>query len=564
MHPRFPAALAALVLAAAPALAEPPKPAVVFQAKPVSRLLGDFREMVRQVAGPDGADRALKELDNGLKEALGEQGFSGLDTNRPLGGYVVLRDAVEQTAAVLVVPVTAEKDFIDLLGRMKLRAEPVEGKKGVYSITLPDAGLPKASVQFAGAWAYVTINGDPADPKDLVAAGDLFDNADPALATAKLYPERVPEKLTSAALDQLDMLANQFKGLAGRGAPPHGTAMVTAFFEGGPKLVRRTVETGRKEAAELAVRLGWDPAAADVTAELSLTPKAGTPLAKDVAAFSVSNRFAAAVPKDAAVGVAFHAPLFSEELRTLVAAALEFGQGELKNERDGFPKQYHPLVDEVAKSLTGSVKKGQFAGSFALAGPDKAGKFTLVGGLALDDAAAVEKAARELVKGREFAKVVQLDAEKAGAVNVHKVDLLAVFPERDRAELAKVFGIEPPGYAAFDRDAVFVALGPDALARIKEALAAKPGRAPLLDVTGNMKRLQALVSAAGGDREGAEFAKIMGTDDRTVSMLRVTAEGGQKLTAKLVLSLRVLPRGGFGAGSAVEVRPAVPPPVIKR
>jgi len=56
MHPRFPTALAALLLTTAPALAEPPKPTIVVQAKPVSRLLADFRDMVRQVAGPAEAE----------------------------------------------------------------------------------------------------------------------------------------------------------------------------------------------------------------------------------------------------------------------------------------------------------------------------------------------------------------------------------------------------------------------------------------------------------------------------------------------------------------------------
>ena len=179
------------------------------------------------------------------------------------------------------------------------------------------------------------------------------------------------------------------------------------------------------------------------------------------------------------MGAIVKAPLFAEEIRNIVAAFLEAGQAEMKNDEHKIPKDYHPIVDEVAKSLIGSVKKGQLDAAVALVGPDKDGKFTVVGGFSLDNAPAVEKAARELVKGRDFAKVVQLDADKAGAVSIHKVDLMTLFTENQRRDLAKVFGENAPGYVAFAGDAVFAAVGPEALARIKTALEAKPGPAPL-------------------------------------------------------------------------------------
>jgi hypothetical protein len=303
----------------------------------------------------------------------------------------------------------------------------------------------------------------------------------------------------------------------------------------------------------------------DLTAEMTVTPKPGTGLAKDFEANAViSNRFGGLIPKDVVVGAIFKAPLFAPETRSIVAALLEAGQDGLKEEHGGFPKQFHPILDEVAKGLIGSVKKGEFGGAMAMVGPDKGGKFTLVGGLSLDNAPAVEKAARDLVKGRDFAKLVQLDAAKASTVNIHKVDLLSVFQERERAELSKVFGIDAPGYAAFASDAVFVAIGPDSLERIKTALDAKPGPAPMLDVVLNNKRLHALIAATGGERDAASFAKIMGTDDKTASAIRVTVAGGEKLTVKGAFSVRYLPRGVMASSSA-EIQPVnPPPPVIKR
>lgn len=561
---RFTLASFALLLAIAPARAEPPQPTIVGQAKPISRLLTEFREMIRQTAGPTEAERLVKEFDQSLKDGFGERGFEGLDLNRPLGMYAVLGEQIEDTRVVVVVPTTGEKEFIALLERIRIKAEPVKDKKGVYKLVLPNEGLfPKEShLQFApGGWAYIALNeGEPTNPKDLVAPNTLFDNADPALATLKLFPGRVPAKLLANALEQLDNAAAGIKGFIGGGVPPHVGKMMTTLFDEGPKLIRRYAETAVKEAAEVALRFGWDQASGDTVTELTLVPKAGTPLAKELAGFAAPvNRFAGLVPKDAAVGVVVKVPLYAKELQEIVAAVIEAIRVELK-EPDALQEAFHPVADEVAKSLTGSVKKGSFDVAFALVGPSKDGKFTVVVGMSLDDAAAVEKALRQAAKAANLAKVVQFDAAKVGAVNVHKVSLAMAFPEDARADLAKVFGENPPGHFAFDKDAVFLAVGPDSLAALKTAIEAKPAPAPIIEVTGNMKRLHKFVELVGDERAAGLFAKHLGTDDKAASVFRVTAEGGPKLTVKITLNLRYIPRA-FMIAEAVEgnVKPPLPP-----
>jgi hypothetical protein len=553
MRCRFTSALAALLLAAAPVLAQPPKPAVVVQAKPLSRLLGEYREMIRQVGGPAEAERLVRQFDEELKSEFGEQGFEGIDINRPLAAYSVLGEKPEDASLVLVAPVTGEKEFVAFLERMKIKAEPVADKKGVYKLVLPDNIFPKDShVIVSGAWAYVALNGgEPADPKNLVPPGELLDNADQSLVGAKVFPGRVPEKLLKNALDELDQVANAAKMFLAFGPPKHVAKMITTFLDEGPRLVRRYGETGLKEADEVALRFSWDQATGDTVTELTLVPKAGTPLAKEIAAkAATANRFANLVPKDAVVGGVVKAPLFAAEVREIVAAILEALQEELKD-KDGLPEAFHPVADEVAKSLIGSVKKGSFDAAAALTGPNKDGKFTVVVGLSLDDAAAVEKALRQAAKAADLAKLVQFDVAKAGAVNVHKVSLITAFPEDVRAELTKVFGDDPPAHFAFDKDAVFVAAGPDSLAAVKAAVEAKPGAAPVIDVTANMNRLHKFIGTVADEKVAAAFAKALGTDDKAVTLFRVTVEGGQTLKAKATLNLRYIPKF-FLVGEAIE------------
>ena len=75
-----------------------------------------------------------------------------------------------------------------------------------------------------------------------------------------------------------------------------------------------------------------------------------------------------------------------------------------------------------------------------------------------------------------------------------------------------------------------------------------------------MKRLHAMVLAAGGERSSAEFAKMMGTDDKTVNVLRISVEGGAKLTGKVTFNVRVLPKILMPRQAMFE---AVKPPIVK-
>src|SRR4051794_21511031 len=92
----------AALRAADPAPALPP---ITFQTQPVNRLLDDLRAAADLIGG----EKAVKALNNGLKDKFGEKVFHGLDLQRPIIGYVTLAPKPEDTVAVLAFPVTGEK-----------------------------------------------------------------------------------------------------------------------------------------------------------------------------------------------------------------------------------------------------------------------------------------------------------------------------------------------------------------------------------------------------------------------------------------------------------------------
>lgn len=552
MRSRFALALAALLLTG-PAMAEPPKPAVVVQTKPMARLLADYREMIRQIAGPVEGDAKVKHFDNELKELLGEQGFEGLDINRPVALYIVFTETIEDAKIVVVAPVSGEKEFVGFLERLKIKAEPIKDRPGAYSLAgaVKDLFDKPSHLQFApGGWAYVEMNTDqPIDPKDLVAPGDLLDNADPSLYSARVFPRRVPEKLVKHLLDQFDMSANAFKGFAAAGLPRHVGKMVGTILDEGPKLIRRYGETGLKEVEELTMRFNWDQATGDTRLDLGLVPNAGSPLAKEIAAIpATTNRFAGLVPKNAAAGITFKAPLFAQEIQEIAAALLEAGKVELT--MGDLPEAFHPIADEIASGLIRSVKKGQLDGAIAML-PSKGDHFTVVGGVSCDDPSGAEKELRKAGQLAALVKLFEFDVAKVGAVSIHKVPFHRGIPAVIAEDFAKVFGQDAPGYVAFAKDAVFAAYGPDALEAIKTALAVKTGPAPAFDLVGNMKSIHKLVSALGGEKPAALFSQHVGTDDRAASLVRVTIERGKNLTARIEVNLRYLPRAVI-IGEAIE------------
>src|SRR5207302_11465057 len=123
------------------------------------------------------------------------------------------------------------------------------------------------------------------------------------------------------------------------------------------------------------------------------------------------------------------------------------------------------------QALGPTLKSGELDAGFDVRGPEAGGKvYTMVSAVRLKGGSDVEKALRAVVKalpeGAEGFLGLKFDAEKAGAVAVHRINP----PNRDEGA-KRLFG-EEPFYFAFREDALFVAAGKDGLSASKAATAA--------------------------------------------------------------------------------------------
>jgi hypothetical protein len=527
--------------AAPPAATAPNGPAFIAQAQPVSRLLADAREFVKVVAGPQQAARALKQFDDGLQNSLGEKGLEGLDLNRHLAAYATLAEQPEKSTVVLVLPITGEKEFIELLDRLpgNLKGIPVDGKKGLLRLDAR-VGPPPVPVfmRLVENNAYISINdpeGDLLDPAKLLAPESLLDLGDQAQLTIRAYPSRLPAKLIKLPFEKFDefrkSLKNDTAALVGLGAMEILALSPFVLF------LQQHVDAVLADGQEVALRYTLTPNA-DLGLELGVTAKPGTKLATSIASLPPgTNRFASLVPKDAAFGLTLTLPVGVPQLRDGALDVLAMAEKGIAEA----PPPTRPVLAELIKGLARTAKAGDADIAGAFLAPNAKGEFHTVWAASFENPRGVEDALRALVKDlpEEAKKIVELDIETVNGVKLHRISL-----EKAGLEewMKKVFTDKAALGLAFTPKAVYATIGPDPVHVMKTILEAKPGPAKLLDLTCNFQSFHKMTLAADGERGAKRIEALFTKDDRTISVMSLSAQGGAEFKLKFTFSPLFLPR----------------------
>ncbi len=537
---RFLAPLVALAVGLNPAIAaEPSKPMVTAQTQPVGKILADLKLVARTVAG----DGATKVIDNGLKEFLGEKGFAGLDLSRHFLGYMNLSEKPENFSGVLMLPITEEAAFKDLLtriggGRDPLKLVPVDGKKGLFKVESRNGeGDFPIHARFANGYCYFGLNIPVADftSESLIKPGDLLVGQDQSFFVYRLHLDRIPEKLKKIATKAIE----EFADIMGKEIPVHEDlekAKVKLFKELGVS-IKNLANRLASEGETFAGGYRFDPQTMEVYTEAVLTPKKGSKLATEIAAKKPhQNQFAGLLSKETAAGGIVSLPTFYPEFGDLLVL---FAENEVKNTLEQLPDMFHPVIKELVAGAKRTVRSGAVDAGVAVNGPDKDGHFTLTAAISFEDTAKLEKAVRDLHKKAPEAitKHIKLDVGKVGDVSVHEVsrDLLPAMGEGKQLPAGNVS-------VAFAPKAIYISFGPDGVSAIKAAIAAtKPIDARPFDLVFNPKRLHKFV--AKFDNEAADqFASFMGTEDELISFYHFQIKTGEEYRMQFGMSVKGYPK----------------------
>jgi hypothetical protein len=519
--------------------AEPP---IVFQTTPIGQILDDARAFAKLTGG----EQAVKEINEAIKEKLGEKGFEGIDLERPILGYVVLDGKLEDVVGVIAIPVTSEKEFLGLYERIfSKKLEAVE--KGLYEFKIPEPGdIPiKIFVRFQSQHAYVAIGKDSKaalSSQALVPPAKLFDPSDKSFVSLKVHFDRLPKEIREEMANGLKELKNKLNMLP---LPPEAS-------EPARKAVDEMIALGKRyadllqDAKTATARIILDVKTSETAIEFGLIGKPGSNLAKSIAERKPStNKFAGLIGPDTVVGLKLQLPLFAKEIQNAAIIGLEAGQKEAKQNA---PEEFHAAIDEAFKGLIRTVKDGEFDLAVSLRGPDKMGFYTVVGAIAFEDPSALEKELRVLLKKDlpPFIRdLLKLDAAKVGKTSIHEIKVGGFLPP----EAKKIFSEEASVALALAPNGIFVTFGPDSVSAMKTALEVKKAPSPVLEVALNPKRLGKLISEFGVELPEGTF-----TEDKLISSWAITIEGGNELRLRLSTNMKGfegLSKFGIpGAGSA--------------
>ena len=513
--------LVLLALAASPVFAsaaEPPAPAIEVRVKAIGDLTGIIEYAGETLNQPE-AGKQFAELIKTL--GAGEKGLEGLDTGKPLGGYVRISENIADSAVVVMVPVKDEDAFVGLL-KNQLNVDPKKGKDGIYTIDIPQ--LPVGSVYFRilHGYAYATIrNVKSIDADAIIQPKDFFKAPQKSVAAAEIHWDRFPADVKKVMLGQIELqLVEMTKDLGGselekqarRGLLDIGVEMIQTILNDGDTL---------------GVMLDADPKTDAIAANIRMTAKAKTQFAKNIQSWAdrESHAASAAVGKNPVVSLGLIAKLpsgthekFGKLIDTLFDDALAGANDEAK-----------PLATKLVDSVSPSLKSDDLQLGLLVAKTGKDNAIRLQASMKAVKGAELEKTLKEFapfLMGGEA--TVKFDADKVGERNIHEGSFTNL-------KLKDPFGHEMIWIATSDD---LVALGVDEESKpLKAFLEAKPKKLPMLALEISAAQFgQITEKDLGAEKYAGVIEKVFGkAGPAGKDTLKVTVTGGGELNVKIEL-----------------------------
>lgn len=514
------AALAAAFGLVGAASAQQPKAEPTLEVR--LRSANDLITKAEYVAGLAGKDEIVKQFREIVKALSADgKGIEGVDPTKPFGLTATLTPDVVSSEFTLMVPIADKARFLKLLDeRLQFTAEKVGNDADLYKIPVPV--ISEAYLRFANGYVFAGRTKDAVDVKALPDLKTYFAKDDGSVGSAVLHLDRIPDALKGLVISQFEAgVVEQLK----KGGPPEAIAKPV-----GEHLVS-AVKSLLEDSKTLTARVFIDEKSDDLSAEVTLTAKPNTALAKYLAGLggktSLPAGIVGTVPGAARVTAKIGLPEgVKQDYGRLVDAAF----AEAIKDVD---EQGKPIVEKIFKAIAPTFKAGELDLGVALSVPNAKGEHTLLAAVGVKEGKAIEKLVKDLEKefGGAIAGAIafDFDVEKIGDFGLHKITVHAL-----PAEIEKVFGGNKVWVAVSD-NCIALSVEPDGAA-IKAGLKAKPVQAPVLSVDVAVAKLIPLVAQISGMKPDEAKAILKdafkGADPTGKDTLTLTVTGGDQLTVK--------------------------------
>jgi hypothetical protein len=514
------------LMAAVPArtLAQADEPSVVIRVKSLDTVLQNLKLLASIV----GREDAAQDIQGLIKAKVGAKGLQGIDLARPVGAYVRFGKAIEEINGAVLVPVADEQAFLTLLENLQLN--PTKGKGGIYTLQALNIEL---YLRFSKNYAFITaMNTENLNDRSLLDPAKVLAGPADSVISAAMRLDQVPEAAKLLALGKIETDLSDLEDKAQPNETPAQKEFRKAIIRQVSKTIADVLKDGKQAGFDISMK-----ANKDLAIQLSLTAQPGTELAKTLQSVGQGKSpFAGLMTKNPAFrgGVDFSfSPAVNQAFIKVVEEGAQKGLGDISNP----DKKRHAqaLLDAVLPT----IKTGEFDAFFGMSGPVN-NHFTLLAAVKTKDGDRLGGVVHDMLE-KELKNMpadqrdkIKLDVDAAGGVKIHRFELPR---DAKTGKLLDDLPGDPNLFVAFRKDALFLAIGPEALATLKEAVSSQQsGTVPAFLFDFNVARMAPAVAQNAEQKQLA--AKLFPAGKE--SSIRIAVEGGQALTLRVSMALDVL------------------------
>ncbi|HSQ57494.1 MAG TPA: hypothetical protein VLM40_17360, partial [Gemmata sp.] len=455
--------------------------------------------------------------------------LEGVATDRPFGAQATLTADVINSSFTLMAPIADQDRFLGLL-KDRLQLSPEKTDAGTYKVEVPV--INEVHLRFANDYVYLGRTIKDVDPKSIPTPKAFFANDDGAVGSVIVRIDQIPDEVKTFVIGQFELGLNEQRRKNVKKESPVEKAAIDWMTEN----VSGALKTFLDDAKELRASVYIDDKTDNLSAELTLTAKSGTTLAKNIASLAGKTSIPAAIVggKGAAVRLTVKAELpaaAKKDLDKVVDAGIEAALKDV-------PEDQKALAERVLKTIAPSLKSGAIDAAVSFT-PRAKGGYTLIVAGAVKKGNDIESLAKDLAKqfGPMIGEAVEFkfDVEKIGSFNLHQVTINAMPPD-----VQKVFGTNKVWVAASE-DYIAVSIEPDGTA-LRTGLKANPAPVPAFSLEVAGAQLVPLVAKnLNADEVKAVLKDTFGDESPAgKDTLSITATGGDKLSVKGTLKGKVV------------------------
>ena len=408
------AAVTAAVVMTGVTQAQPAKqsePTVEVRLRSINDLL-DKAEFVGGIIGKDDLVKGVKGL---VKVMIKEKtGLEGVDPKRPFGLYANLSVDVVNSPVVLMVPIADQERFLKLL-KDRLEIVPEKAEDGTLKAFVPIVN--ELYLRFTNDYLYIGRTVQDLDPKTLISPKTFFGKEDNSVASFIFRLDKIPDDTKKFVFGQFELQVAEQRKINGAKEDPIEKIFLDLVADG----LSGGLKTFLDDAKELKARVYIEDKSDELSAEVTLTAKPGSTMAKTLSSFAGKTSLPAGIvaSKDPAVRATLKGEL-TPELKKRYAKAIEEASEEAIKKADPNAKA---VVRQILETLSPTFKAAEIDGAVALNGPNAKGKYSLMLAVAVKQGKDIEKLLKELSLSAGGVADFEFDKEKIGDFSLHKITL---------------------------------------------------------------------------------------------------------------------------------------------